>query len=385
MLQIQYNLHYENKWNGDDEMSKIELAIIDRDVSYLKAFVDFLSTDYNYKFNISHFTELDYLIKYLSSDNCSIDILLIDDASFNDELLKYDIGEIVLMTEGSYHVADKNLKSVNKYQAGDNLISDVLNCCSDSQNIVSCASHGIRRSKVIAVYSPIGGVGKTSIAMGTAMRCVDKDFKVFYLNLESASSTDVFFNCSKIHSFSEILYFLKEKDKNIISKIDALKSVDIVTGIHFFGSPNRISDYEEIESEDYIKLIKTIIEIGIYDFIFIDFSSEINKRNISILDICDKVMLLTLDDMFSRIKLKKLYDEMKAIDSEIYERVNNKTINIINKSNQHSSAQDDENCIRIPEINGLINYRQEKVFFNLNSEIVTSLDKVISLLTNDIK
>ncbi len=363
-------------------MPKIELAVLDQDSAYLKAFVDFLSADYNYKFNICHFTKVDYLIKYLTANNCRVDISVIDFASYTDEILNYDVGEIVILTQGYHQLEDKTVKLVNKYQQGDKLISEILNCCSEASCINDFNNNNKKKTNVVAVYSPIGGSGKTCIAIGAAIRCINRGFKVFYLNLESASSVDLFFDCNKVHSISEVLYFLKEKGKNINNKIEALKSVDAITGIHFLSSPDRCFDYDEIEPEEYKHLIASIVEIGIYDFVFVDMPSDINKRVIPLLDICDNIILPALEDGLSNNKLEKFYNELKAVDGELYERVKGKITKVVNRASQYHSCMGDHNNavdIKLPEIDTLISYKHNRASLNLNNEFGAALDKIISL------
>ena len=48
------------------------------------------------------------------------------------------------------------------------------------------------KTKLVSVYSPIGGAGKTTIAANACINCAREGMKVFYINLETIGSTFCF-------------------------------------------------------------------------------------------------------------------------------------------------------------------------------------------------
>jgi len=89
---------------------------------------------------------------------------------------------------------------------------------------------------VVAIYSPIGGSGKTTVAVNSAVHCAKKGLEVFYLNLENFQSTPLYFNCKKERNLSELLRCLKQ-GRNVAAKIRQIKQKDADYGVHYFVPP----------------------------------------------------------------------------------------------------------------------------------------------------
>ena len=68
---------------------------------------------------------------------------------------------------------------------------------------------GLPDARVIAVYSPIGGSGKSTIAAGLSVQCARRGMKVLYLNFERASCTSAFFNPGQGVNLSRVMLSIK--------------------------------------------------------------------------------------------------------------------------------------------------------------------------------
>ena len=83
----------------------------------------------------------------------------------------------------------KGYKAINKYQNADNFVSSILAAFSENGQGFALPGSDSKVSKVISVYSPVGGIGKTSICVALATNMSASGHKVFYLNMESTPST----------------------------------------------------------------------------------------------------------------------------------------------------------------------------------------------------
>ncbi|QGS68934.1 AAA family ATPase [Oceanobacillus sp. 143] len=54
-----------------------------------------------------------------------------------------------------------------------------------------------KQTKVLSVYSPVGGAGKTTIAVNLSKQLALNNAKVFYLNLELINTTSLYFSSSE--------------------------------------------------------------------------------------------------------------------------------------------------------------------------------------------
>lgn len=108
-----------------------------------------------------------YVDRYLKKDE--LDILLVDESAFEIDMMDLGFQEIILMTENMDHSIGYG-KSVHKYAS--------------LKEYVSVIEHIIERrdkTKVIAFYSPGGGVGKSALSLLFSKLLVNEGKSVLYI------------------------------------------------------------------------------------------------------------------------------------------------------------------------------------------------------------
>lgn len=355
-------------------VKKIRIAVWDLDIAYAKAMVDFISLNYNYKFYINYFTEYSYLISFIEQGNC-IDILLTnEDNSYLDSISKH-IESIFFLTENTNICDRKNY--IYKYQLADKLVSDLLLKYAEANPNTLSIGISDKSTKIVCVFSPIGGTGKSTISLGLGLKSQYKNLKPFYLSLDDFSISSLYLNSSTTQGLSEILYYSKEKHKQLISKIEGIRNVCEATNIHFFNSPSSLLDIEETDSHDIIYLLNQLRAMSVYDIVIIDLSSAINKKNMDIMQCCDNVILLTSSDITSQFKSDKFLSSLEMYDKELYDSLMSKSIHIYNKSNKIPKSKLFKSQYVIDLEQELVRKKSDKYELNLNNGFGNVLDKVI--------
>ena len=160
---------------------------------------------------------------------------------------------------------------------------------------------------MITFYSPCGGAGKSTLAVGTSVQCAQNNMSTFYLNFEKFPSTGLYFDSNNSsQNFSNILYYLKENNKNLSLKIEGSRSIDRSTGVHYFSPPENVFDIDELSPDEAKKLVGQLIKMACYDVVIMDISSELNDVNISVLECSDLVYFVLPYDTVSKHKLEML-------------------------------------------------------------------------------
>ncbi|TYQ16065.1 UNVERIFIED_CONTAM: Mrp family chromosome partitioning ATPase [Acetivibrio alkalicellulosi] len=312
-------------------MGRITLVIADTDEEYVERIVNYLMSEHSHKFQVNSFTKQEILINYLNDTTKKVDVLLISPSMMSNSIPENKAEVIILLTSGNIASNSKDYECVNKYQHAERFVSNILDIFSEKNSNEIYLASGSKQAKVIAVYSPVGGVGKTTVAVSASIQYALKGFSVFYLNLESIQSTPLFFNCDSVQNLSKVLFYLKENNKNPGIKIEGAKLIDEETNIHYFTPPDSALEMEEITGEELKRLISHLKMSGCYDFIFVDMSSNFDHENISILECCNEVLLVFSQDRLSEIKASLLNKEFKILNAKNSLDITNKAKVVVNK------------------------------------------------------
>lgn len=312
-------------------MSKIHLIIVDREEAYVDAISSYLLNNHSQKFKISFFTEQKFLLDYLKDLTGQVDALLINSRLYSELIPQEKINALILLSDEI--IKEKNrTNTISKYQSGKKLVKDILSILAENDSKLKYNFSEKRNStKVIGVYSPCGGVGKTSIAVGCSYLSSERGKKTFYLNLEDYQSTQLFFNSETEGSLSEVLYYIKNKKKNILLKIESITNEDYKTKINYFTQPESVIDLNEITSKELVFLVNHIKSIRKYDVVYIDMSSKLDEKNIAILSEIDEILLVLERNVTCEKKIETMINNLKIISKRKNTNILEKMIFVINK------------------------------------------------------
>ncbi len=316
-------------------MGRLSLVLADRDKDYLAKFEKFLMINYPQRFELFSFSSFNKLSEFLNIPD-KRDILLINSNLYNKELQMKDIEAVVFLSGDNAEHTPEGFETINKYRHAEMLITDVLRIYA-ARSPRAYAVSGNANTRFVGVYSPAGGTGKSCIAAGCSILCARSGLKTFYLNLEEVPSTSLFFYSEAEQSFSNVIYHLKGKGKNLCLKLEGAKCRDMKTGVHFFSPPDSILEMDELSDQDVVLLLNELKASATYDTIFIDMSCGLNQRNAAILNLVDVIILIFVPGDISIIKMKELKAGFNMLEHKYGMKLANRTVTILNRQNKKGS------------------------------------------------
>ena len=169
---------------------------------------------------------------------------------------------------------------------------------------ISPVSYG----QVIVVYSPKGGVGCTTVAANLAVTLQNDETPVALVdgNLQFGD-VSVILNEQGKNSISDLAPRADELDPEIIQEV-MIKHVK--SGISVLAAPYRPEHAENITDEQFSKVIDYLR--GIYSYIVIDTSTNLEDVTLAAIDASDVVILLTTQDI-PTIKNARLFLELADV------------------------------------------------------------------------
>lgn len=335
-------------------MAKLKLVIADADESYIRGLSEYINSNHSADYLVSCFTRADSFRAYMDKHPI-IDIFLAG-PEFCDSIAETDNIKLkLLLSAGTVEREYPGFNEVNKYNTGEKLLSEVAYLYSQYIPFeLRHSSHSIS-SMLVGVYSASGGTGKTTIAVSLSAQCAELGMKCFYLNLESLQSTGAFFNSDSKRNLSYGFYYLKEKRNNLSFKLNGIKNTDFDYGVQYFSPPESPLEYEEVDSAELECLIQGIRELERYDCIFIDMSSVFDRKTRKLMQLCDKIILVNLQEPMAMHKSKLLDTELMRLKDTGKDSMNDKFIYVINRYKDNGSVIKDcseggiSAAIQIPE------------------------------------
>jgi len=308
-------------------MAQTKIVLVDLDEEYLSALEKCFIKEFKHTAELSVITDEAYLKKHFSSPQ-TIDILLINEALYTQEFAKHNIAHLFILTENrpDPHGADPLLGSmVYKYTSVNELLGYVINRSGISG--VTDIHTGV--TKLVSVFSPMGGTGQTTVAAGLCAVLSRNFRRVLYVGLDG------------LQSFGFLLSGNQQLvgiDKTLVAKspyaYDKVKPL-IVSEL-FDILPPLVPSLASLglSNEHMRHLIYKIKESGDYDFIVIDCPKDFTADTVQVMADSDQNVFVTLQDALSIGKLKSLFASIDYSDDSRFVLVCNR----FNKKEENALA-----------------------------------------------
>lgn len=346
-------------------MALIKLLILDDDNEYSFNLCNYLTHHYPEMLLVNYYNDsynIEDWIKKIDPD-----IILVCEKYYK-QICNHFKDSLILLSPGTNSAYLADVPSINKYQDANLIAGSIINFFTKSSNIITYKKDKV--AKIVSIYSPTGNTGKTTVAMGISTICSYSGLSVFYLNLEQFSSTSIFLYSNSEFSIADIIYFAKEKDKNLISKISTMSCKDTASGVHYFKEANNSFEINEIQPQDIELILNTMKSSGLYDLIIIDMDSQLNDNSITIFNIADENLCVFTNEEICLHKTKLFIDSIKMLSNRTIHNTffAHKFLYVANKvSNQvlqSSYSHLNENVLL--EIPYDLNFNSLKSLFNNN-------------------
>lgn len=277
----------------------VRIAIADKNEEYLERLVSVLE---EYKdLNLSVYTDRSSLETALTSR--TFDILLFEPELYDGQTaLKKDTLAVMLWDEDKGIPSTcRDFRKINKYQRISSIYKQVLELyseiCQDVGELI-----GRRPVVSVAFYSPVGGCGKTTLALTAASKLAMRGFKTFYINFEDIASEDCYLPQTAEKGISELAGFLGS-GINFPMKLQSLlqTKMDNLFYLKHFDSPN---DIYEMTEQEIGELLTEISRSGLFEYIVVDMGVSMDAKTMSIFEQMQKIVLVEKPDSIAVQKIK---------------------------------------------------------------------------------
>lgn len=328
-------------------LQKFVIILADTDEQYVDRLTEFIKELYAPRIKVSSFTRIEELTRFWLTDGVKADAILIN-PDFLAELAYHDHGGklIVLLSDGRPRENCGEYPSIYKFQSGDKLINQLIATFLEHHPRAATPRPWLSRSRLIAVYSPAGGVGKTSLSVGLAAELAEMGNAVLYLNIECISSTDLFLTCQVNYALTHVLLTLKEKPSLLPMKVERYRTESSEFIFQFLEPAENFLELSGLTGAEISLFLQTLQAADKYDYILVDTDSAASEKTLAVIGASETTFLVMTPDIVSRHKIKSFLSQAARAASLDRKELLAKMIPVINKHN-------DESCFSAAEGFGL--------------------------------
>ena len=311
-------------------MNEKNLVICDREFRYANGLGENVSERSELAMQVYICTNLEHVVHF--QERKRIHILIIDEKYTFAERKIANAEQVFVLTRDCCKDLQEHEKEIYKYQHADKILAEIFEmyCEKTENNILKSIKK--KKREIVAVYSPIHRVGKTTFALALGKELAQKE-KTLYLNLEEYADVEGRFMRADGRNLGDLLYYMRQEKgnfplrlSNTLAKIDELDYVPPILNS---------TDLKEITISEWKRLLEQIVNESIYETIVLDLGESIHGL-FDILHMCDRIYMPILENEISEKKLKRYEENLKLLQLD----------SILQKTSQFVSTHDLEEYAR---------------------------------------
>ncbi len=292
-------------------MNERNLVICDREIRYATGLGENISSRDDLAVKVYVCSSLDKVVEL--SESKTIHLFVVEEGYTYDERSQIEAEQVFVLGRGRVADLGEEECPIWKYQCADEIIREIFEVYVDKTKENVIRSVRKERARLVAVYSPIHRIGKTTFALALGKECAIKK-RVLYLNLEEYASIDGEAGLN----LGDILYYMKQGNGNLGIRLQA--AVRKNEELNYLAPIPILQDMKEVSENEWEMLISELVKNSIYDLIILDMSESV-QGIYRILERCDRIYMPVSEDRISQSKLKQYDENVKQLKLEKIERI----------------------------------------------------------------
>lgn len=293
---------------------EVKLALCDSEQEYVQLFGEYLRRCKELPWEIHSFTSVDELLKE-GAENFAL--IVIAESLYGEELRDVDKERLLLLSESGF-VVDESIAFVDKYQAAEEVLREILGRYADIADKGFSKLTKNYETKFIGFFSPVRRTMQTTMALAMG-QILAAGHPTLYLNFEPFAGIGALLPDMQVSDLSDLLYFLEvSPDKFQLRMRTILRRLD---RLDFIPPVRNGQNLLTVTGEKWLSLLHSIGELGEYEYVVLDLSEAIQGL-FDVLRMCSRIITLKREDNTAG---SKLIQYEKLLESWEYEDVQGKT------------------------------------------------------------
>jgi pilus assembly protein CpaE len=164
---------------------------------------------------------------------------------------------------------------------------------------------------LIAVYSPKGGAGCTTVAINLAVAIARRGRRTILVDGSlQFGDVSVMLDMKAVTSIADLSDRGNEFDQDLISSISQVHR----SNLNVLLAPPRPEMADVVTEENIKQLLATLKES--FDFIIVDTTSYLSEKTLAILDLSDRIVLIAQQNLSSLKNVSRFFDLAESLEYE---------------------------------------------------------------------
>lgn len=163
---------------------------------------------------------------------------------------------------------------------------------------------------VITVYSPKGGSGCTTVAINVAVSLAQRGYKTLLVDTSlQFGDVAVTLNMRPITSIVDLIDRIGELDADLVSSV-AIEHER--TGLSVLLAPAKPEMAELVKADNLEAILNQLATQ--FDYVIVDTASGLNEITLTALDIADRILLVTQQNLTTLTNVRRFYDVIDQLN-----------------------------------------------------------------------
>ncbi|MCM1120913.1 MAG: AAA family ATPase [bacterium] len=257
---------------------------------------------------------------------------------------------------------------VLKYQRISNIYKEFIREYADKAGYSADFDHS-QDTNMIAVYSPAGGSGKTTMALAIASRLASMGKTVLFISAEQLSSSS-YVNKKQEEGITALVDGAADEHTNFELKIKGIMKQGM-NGMYYVEGFDRIVDYDAVTGNEMTDVLNKIKRCGICDVMVIDMESNLDLIGRAVISLADRIVVVEKTGELPGMKMNLF--ARQAIVSEYREKMR-KICNFAESNSVYSAEMDFE---IVGTVHNYGNLQLKNVIQTINANNEIMIEKII--------
>ena len=294
-------------------MAKPRIIIADTDVNYIIPLQLKFVEDFFEMVDVEIITTEEYFETLFSTPQRA-DILIVSEELYSQAMQRHNISHIIVMNEQyeEDQTADLNVNHIFKYTSIKEIFNEITG---KSADVLKIKTGTKQETQVVLFYSASGGAGKTTAAIGVSASLTKNYKRVLYIN---AARLQVFQHMLENHSAitaADVYAKLATADEDIYSSIKHVIRKELFSYVPPFKAALMSLG---LKYSVFEKIILSAKRSGEYDFIIVDADVTFDEDKASLLNLSDKVVIITNQSLVSVLATNILVTNINGASADKY-------------------------------------------------------------------